>query len=93
MSGTGSLRASPLFRLPGFRPGLAGRRAPGPGTCTLTLAPSFSLSTPVITASSPGSIPERICDWSPSVVPTVISRTVTVESGFTSQTYVLVVVR
>src|ERR1700730_9530883 len=56
------------------------------GICALTLLPSTSLSTPVITTTSPGLNPEVISELSPSVVPTVIVRTVTVESGFTTYT-------
>src|SRR6266481_1150714 len=61
--------------------------APGAGfspwKCTLTLLPSCSLSTPVITTTSPGSRPAVTSESSPSVVPMVTGRTVTVESGFT----------
>jgi hypothetical protein len=56
------------------------------GICALTLLPSTSLSTPVITTTSPGLNPEVISELSPSVVPTPIVRTVTVESGFTTYT-------
>ena len=51
------------------------------GIWALTLLPSCSLSTPVITTTSPGTSPEVTSESSPSVVPIVIWRTVTVESG------------
>ena len=57
-----------------------------PGTLALTLLPSCSLSTPVMTTTSPGSSPDVTSESSPSVVPMVTARTVTVESGFTTYT-------
>ena len=51
-----------------------------------TLVPSCSLSTPVITTTSPAVNPAVTSEPSPSVVPIMIGRTVTVESAFTTYT-------
>lgn len=56
------------------------------GILALTLLPSWSLSTPVMTTTSPGISPDVTSESSPSVVPMVTARTVTVESGFTTYT-------
>src|ERR1019366_2375952 len=68
----------------GLTAGLAGGLAEG--TCALTLLPSCSLSTPVMTTTSPGASPEVTSESSPSVVPITIGRTVTDESAFTTYT-------
>src|SRR5262249_46589245 len=47
-----------------------------------TLLPSCNLSTPSVTTVSPGVSPETISVRSPSAVPSVTVRTVTVRSGW-----------
>ena len=69
------------------REGLTGlsHRARGAGRPpdSETLLPSCNLSTPSVTTVSPGVSPETISVRSPSAVPSVTVRTVTVRSGWT----------
>src|SRR5579862_366237 len=68
---------------------LPGRPVAGPVSlvrCGTTWVPSCSLSTPVITTMSPGASPDVTSLLSPSVVPMVIGRTVTLLFGCTRKT-------